>query len=252
MRTPDASEDLVEAFVERVDAEPLRPSTPEPVPEPQRRRNQRSDGPRPTVARRAPELDEDEIPRPAAGATPARRVALRAFVFVHTVLEGVGTFVVVVTVLAAFMALVPPLVLGWKAVVVESGSMQPRIRPGDIVIAERDGRSVPVGAVGVFRTAWDGRIETHRVVAHRQGQYTTKGDANASPDSTPIPERDMIGRGRVLLRGVGIPVMWIHQGNWLSLAALLAVLGISLHFTRSFVVGSRLVARLSRSAREDP
>jgi hypothetical protein len=54
----------------------------------------------------------------------------------------------------------------------------------------------------------------------------TKGDANVTEDSVAVPSDSVIGLGRLLVQFIGLPVAWLHTGNWVALllfaAALLA------------------------------
>jgi hypothetical protein len=64
------------------------------------------------------------------------------------------------------------------------------------------------------------------------GSYRTRGDANAAPDSTPVPARDVVGRGRLLVPMVGLPLLWLSDSPLLfalwaaaTVIALLVAIG---------------------------
>lgn len=139
----------------------------------------------------------------------------------------------------AAMAVLPA--LGpWDSYVVQSNSMAPSIKVGDVVVAapfER-AQAIPVGRVMVFvdptRTASAGRdvLLVHRVVTdNKNGTYITQGDANRAVDSTPLTAEAVRGQGRILVRFVGLPLVWLSNGAWwafilwllLTLAALVVV-----------------------------
>lgn len=87
--------------------------------------------------------------------------------------------------LAAWAVL--PLLWGWDAYTVTSGSMAPLVRPGDVVVAgpavhpDRLRRGTVV-VLAPFRNG--GAPVTHRIVDRlTDGSYQTKGDANPVPDS---------------------------------------------------------------------
>jgi signal peptidase I len=83
--------------------------------------------------------------------------------------------------------------LGWvQPLVVVSGSMEPEIRRGDLIITIPVAASdVEIGEVTTLRSDASGRLVTHRVIAvNRSGEdYVIKmqGDANGVPD--PVPYR---------------------------------------------------------------
>jgi signal peptidase len=125
-------------------------------------------------------------------------------------------------------------VVGWKPMVVTTGSMQPAINPGDIVLTappEPDVR-LDVGTVITFEDPnRPGDLITHRVdAANPDGSYTTRGDANSSADSYEVAPDELTGVGRLLVPAVGLPRVWLDEGRsavlggW-ALATILAVWG---------------------------
>ena len=65
------------------------------------------------------------------------------------------------------------MLFGWRPYVIQSGSMMPRIKVGDIVIASPNhDPKLLLGHVTVFQDPDfpDRRIKTHRVIADRQGR----------------------------------------------------------------------------------
>ncbi|MET1156422.1 signal peptidase I [Arthrobacter sp.] len=118
-------------------------------------------------------------------------------------------------------ALVPTL-FGWQASVMQSGSMEPRIHVGDVVLSSSlpDGSPVPVGRVVQFRSPPaaepDGiaKLRLHRVIAVNQdGTYQTAGDANADADSDPLQRARITGEARLLVPFVGLPGYWLGVHN---------------------------------------
>jgi signal peptidase len=126
----------------------------------------------------------------------------------------------------AALAVVLPLVVGWKSVVVTSGSMSPAIHRGDVVLGQKyDGRVLGPGTVVVFRDG-DRGLLSHRIVARNDdGTYTTRGDANPGPDSTPLRPDQIEATGRALVPRIGIIPVLARQGRWGDLAVLMALLG---------------------------
>ncbi len=85
---------------------------------------------------------------------------------------------------------------GYKSFLVLSGSMEPAIMTGDIIVS----RAQPIYAINdvvTFRNT-DNRIVTHRIteIAKKTAgaEYSTKGDANRSEDFDTITFGQIIGK----------------------------------------------------------
>jgi signal peptidase I len=131
-----------------------------------------------------------------------------------------------------------PLLFGWRPYVVESSSMAPRIKVGDVILAAPEHNpSKLLGRVTVFHDPDPGRkgdVKSHRVVAiNTDGSLTTKGDANQSVDSVHVQVSAVIGLGRLLVRWVGLPLIWAQKGEWIKLGLL----------ATSIFIGALLVMR---------
>ena len=125
-----------------------------------------------------------------------------------------------------------PMLFGWRPYVVESGSMQPRIKVGDVILSspEHDEQKL-LGHVTVFEdpdAAHPGTIKSHRVIKiNSNGTMVTKGDANVTPDPAPLPLKNVKGIGRLLVRWIGLPLIWVQHGQWLKLALLVGSLWLA-------------------------
>ena len=115
-----------------------------------------------------------------------------------------------------------PTVLGWQASVIVSGSMEPHIDVGDVVLTTglKTDAPVPVGRVVTFTrpaaASASGRetIVMHRIVSAKDNEtYVTAGDANADVDSTTIVREQITGQGRLLVPWVGLPARWAATGE---------------------------------------
>lgn len=113
-----------------------------------------------------------------------------------------------------------PATWSWTANVVRTGSMEPAIRVGDVVVAAplpRDA-GVPIGRVMVFTSPATGRTTVHRVVASAgRARYTTAGDANRGVDPMPVPRSAFHAQGRLRVPFVGLPLVWFWEHDWLRL-----------------------------------
>lgn len=149
-------------------------------------------------------------------------------VVVGTVARGV-----VATLLGLALWAAAPAVIGWQPTTVMTGSMEPRLTSGDVVVS----RPVASGEVrtGKILLADDpdqsGHLRMHRYVEDGPGgTLITKGDANPQQDSTPLERSAVHGVAFLRIPFVGAPVLWLRQGEWakvvalaLGLAALLAL-----------------------------
>jgi len=125
---------------------------------------------------------------------PATAVyADRGLAVVVPVLRGAGRVVVGLLLLlglAMFLFLaVGPHVLGYRNATMLTGSMEPGISPGDVIVSvERPASEVVVGDVITYHIpVEDHRVETHRVVEVLHGAegavaVRTQGDANEGVD----------------------------------------------------------------------
>ena len=120
-----------------------------------------------------------------------------------------------------------PLLFGLTVTTVASGSMEPGIRTGDVVASlSVEESKLQVGQVLLFDDpAMPGRLKLHRAVEQSIEGITTQGDANPDPDSMLLSPEDVVGVGFVRIPWIGIPVNWLHRGQWVELGGFLAVLG---------------------------
>lgn len=130
--------------------------------------------------------------------------------------------------------------IGYRPVVVSSGSMAPTMRTGDIAVTDPRG-AIAVGTVIDFATGRGSRI--HRVVGIEPNGYRTKGDANQSADSGIVATSQVRGTGVLLVPFVGLPRQWLAKGQWLQLALTAFLLSCSVFVARR---GWRLPSRARR------
>ena len=116
-----------------------------------------------------------------------------------------------------------PFALGWSPTTVMTGSMEPRISAGDVVIS----RPVPTGtaALGHVLLVDDpdqaGKLRLHRYVEDApDGGLILRGDANQSNDSSPVTPEAVHGVAVLRVPFVGLPVVWMAEKNWGNLAAV--------------------------------
>ncbi|MBP9718886.1 MAG: signal peptidase I [Candidatus Levybacteria bacterium] len=82
---------------------------------------------------------------------------------------------------------------GYKSLLVQSGSMEPAIMTGDIIVIQKQPGYLKNDVITF--TSQDNRIVTHRIIGQQNEQrFLTKGDANRSSDSDVISQNDVIGK----------------------------------------------------------
>ena len=121
-----------------------------------------------------------------------------------------------------------PILFGWRPYVVKSGSMEPRIGVGDVILASPDhnARSL-LGHVTVFDDPGaPGTVKSHRIIRiNPNGTLTSKGDANPTADPQPVAIAQVHGIGRLLVRWAGLPMIWLRTGQYLFFGLFVLVLG---------------------------
>lgn len=126
-----------------------------------------------------------------------------------------------------------PAALGQRPMTVMSGSMQPAIHTGDVVVAEPiHPLEARIGDVVTFRAPdGSGRLITHRVRAMRardgRVEFTTRGDANNAGERWSVAVAGEIGRVSLRVPKLGYAVAWIgtRDGRLLALIVPALLLG---------------------------
>jgi len=110
-------------------------------------------------------------------------------------------------------------VMFWRPLVIMTGSMEPTLNPGDVVILKKAG-AVSVGDVVSYH--YKGMVITHRVVnITPQGNLITKGDANDAPDPYPVSPSSLVGKVWARIPMIGWLVI---LANWNGLVRMLVAL----------------------------
>ncbi len=107
------------------------------------------------------------------------------------------TVVFLLMISAVFTYLAPH--FSWRVDVVSSGSMEPQLLTGSLVVTRPvEPDAIVVGDVITFRLSTVGEnMITHRVIGigHSSSlHFLTKGDANSYPDPFTVPARNLIGK----------------------------------------------------------
>jgi signal peptidase I len=140
--------------------------------------------------------------------------------------NGLG-WAVMIAGAALALLIAGPLVLGDSPHTDLTGSMEPTISPGDVVIDEEiKPMNALVGDIVTFRDPEDqSKLLTHRVVAIRRGGthlwFTTQGDANNTQEHWRVPARGQIGRVMYTVPWVGHIAVLARTGlGWALLVGI--------------------------------
>ena len=108
------------------------------------------------------------------------------------------------------------------AYVVLSGSMEPEIPTGSVVVVDGRKKEWNPGDVITYRRG--NMVVTHRIVEKSEEGYCTKGDANAEEDAGIVLEKQVIGNVIVALPWLGFGIIWLRQRGTLFFLAVGAVM----------------------------
>lgn len=140
-------------------------------------------------------------------------------------------FYLVIVLTFAATAMVP-MAFHWEPTIVMSGSMEPRVMTGDVIVAmpvpqDKIKEVVQVGQVLLAKNAEKpGTLITHRVIQVLPDGtgYLTKGDANRSQDDIPLLPENIKGIERIRVPYIGIPFQALKTGD--PLPAVIFLLAI--------------------------
>lgn len=115
-----------------------------------------------------------------------------------------------------------PVLFGWSAHMIRTGSMEPYVGVGSVVVAKPlpATGNLNVGRVYVFTNpATNSDVPLVHRVAQRlaDGTYVTAGDANEVTDVTPVERSGFRSQAILLAPYVGLPVTWYQSGDLVRL-----------------------------------
>jgi signal peptidase len=170
------------------------------------------------------------------------------------VLGGLSALLLILVVILSIGVLVAPQ-FGWRFDAVLSGSMEPAINVGGIVVIRpvapstiRDGDIITFVSSGGANT-----VVTHRVVqvADDKGSpvFYTKGDANEASDSSLVQAKDVVGKVWLSVPYAGYVVDFIQKPVGFGLIVGLPALLIIIWETRNIIVSAKDIRRKERQKR---
>ncbi len=99
-----------------------------------------------------------------------------------------------------------PTVFGWGSAVVLSGSMEPELPVGTLILIHKE-NSYKAGEIVTYEDEY-GNLVTHRLVSLENGEAITKGDANNTEDAS-FTASKIYGKVKAVLPGVGGIILWL-------------------------------------------
>lgn len=151
-----------------------------------------------------------------------------------------GVVLLGTVVLAGVVLIVVPKATGSRPLTVLTGSMQPALDPGDVVVVRpADTENLQIGDVITFQAeSGNPELTTHRIVGvvltGEGREYVTRGDANGAADPVPVRPEQVRGTVWYSVPLVGYAATWA-SGATVRTAVDLAAMGLVLY-------GSYLVA----------
>jgi signal peptidase len=160
---------------------------------------------------------------------PRRVAALAIRTASYAVIGAISTVLIV--------SVVVPRIAGAQPYTIETGSMQPKLPPGTLVVVKPiEPRDIGIGDVLTYQLRpGEPAVVTHRVVAQGvdgggRPVFWTKGDANSATDARPVRSVQVRGKLWYSVPYVGYlgALLSPTQRNVLLLAAITGLFGYSL------------------------
>jgi signal peptidase len=124
-----------------------------------------------------------------------------------------------------------PKLNGYSPLIVLTGSMEPTIDSGDLIIVQQvDSSTVGVGDIIAF---FDPESTNNSVVTHRVTEvlsegdslsFKTKGDVNNTEDSLAVPSENLVGIYRTKFSGVGNVAMFMQTTTGLVVCVIVPLI----------------------------
>lgn len=107
-------------------------------------------------------------------------------------------------------------VYGYHMLTVMSGSMEPRLQTGDVIVGRviSAARAHPGDVISFRDPTRSGRLLTHRVMSKRvvgtNFKFVTKGDANTGVERWEVPVDGSLGRVSFRIEKLGYVLAWLR------------------------------------------
>jgi len=133
--------------------------------------------------------------------------------------------IIVYILIGIYALLCIPMILGYRPLVVLSGSMEPTYKVGGILYYKKiDVKELKVGDPITFKLD-DGAVVSHRIVEIKENGVITKGDANNSNDPKEIKFDNIMGRdAKICIPYVGYYVKFINDHLIVSIPLIIILI----------------------------
>lgn len=166
--------------------------------------------------------------------------------YVKKIWNTVSSVLVALVVILA-IALVGVRVVGIKTYAVISGSMEPTYPTGSLLYVKNiDAKDLKVGDAITFMLDED-TIATHRIIEiipdEEDGsviRFRTQGDANDTPDGTPVHNKNIIGKPMFAIPYLGYFAHFVQNPPGLYLAIGFAAILVVLVFLPDFLSDDKM------------
>lgn len=147
----------------------------------------------------------------------SRRTLKKAGSVIITILFVIGIAIAALVVAGPFF--------GFRTNIVLSGSMEPAIGTGSVIITRPVAPDhIQMGDIIIFSSGSGRFLTTHRVIGIERTpelRFITKGDANQDKDPAPIPSDQVLGKLLVVIPSLGFLISYIR--NPLGLVLLIGI-----------------------------
>ena len=120
-----------------------------------------------------------------------------------------------------------PDVFGFSTAVIASGSMEPELSSGDIILMHQQD-NYETGDIITFQSG--GSLVTHRIAAITGEGYITRGDANNADDAEPAAQENVLGEVVACIPRAGSFIFFLKTPLGLTILILAGFLLIELPF----------------------
>lgn len=124
----------------------------------------------------------------------------------HTLYDALELVVVVLVAWGFYQGLGYALQTPMPMVSVVSGSMEPNLHVGDLMIVSK--ADYKVGDIAIYMR--DGMTIIHRIIEIRSEGFVFKGDNNPRPDPEVVPRERVLGKVRLAIPLLGYPRLALY------------------------------------------
>lgn len=134
--------------------------------------------------------------------------------------EKVGRFFLTICALAGLLFLTLPHI-GISVDIVLSGSMEPALKTGGIVLTDTRQKILEEGDIATYRLG-NSRV-SHRIIKKTAEGYVTKGDANKEKDPVAVESSQIIGKVIMTVPYLGYAAAFMREKTVFALIAVMII-----------------------------